>query len=343
MWTFIEIRESLSDSTKLWVNASSLFNTVKRLTTKRERDQSNGWGGFQKLYWLWIVRWPVWLERNLLTESKTSRLMWRVQLLSQDLLAWRRRYCTPLVNWKVLKAEPQIQSGLWRSMVSRTQLWMKESQFSTIWKMVQSVYSFKRGFDCSSWNLVDSWKNSLIWKKTIEISFLIDLSNPGESIQETEKDMNNKKIRNLADPTDNEDAANKKYVDEKTETIDSFTFFFTKYAPRSLFIETSIKEKATCWYHTDHNSDNEVLHYNSIVLIFLINHDWTTMQHKTENFTQTKNIHFNKQWKTLFLFFMKIGNFIFFFKKKMNTTCSIHRYWKKRETISNTKIQSLNK
>ena len=62
-------------------------------------------------------------------------------------------------------------------------------------------------------------------KKTIEISFSIDLSNPGESIQETEKDMNNKKIRNLADPTDNEDAANKKYVDEKTETIDSFTFF----------------------------------------------------------------------------------------------------------------------
>ena len=33
---------SLSDSTKLWVNASSLPNTVKRLTTKRERDQSNG-------------------------------------------------------------------------------------------------------------------------------------------------------------------------------------------------------------------------------------------------------------------------------------------------------------
>ena len=120
-------------------------------------------------------------------------------------------------------------------------------------------------------------------------------------------------------------------------------FFFTKYAPRSLFIETFIKEKATCWYHTDHNSDNEVLHYNSIVLIFLINHDWTTMQHKTENFTQTKNIHFNKQWKTLFLFFMKIGNLIFFFKKKMNITCSIHRYWKKHETISNTKIQSWNK
>ena len=77
-------------------------------------------------------------------------------------------------------------------------------------------------------------------KKTIEISFSIDLSNPDESIQETEKDMNNKKIRNLADPTDNEDAANKKYVDEKTETIDSFTFFFTKYAPRSLFVETFI-------------------------------------------------------------------------------------------------------
>ena len=127
-------------------------------------------------------------------------------------------------------------------------------------------------------------------KKTIEISFSIDLSNPDESIQETEKDMNNKKIRNLADPTDNEDAANKKYVDEKTETIDSFTFFFTKYAPRSLFIETFIKEKATCCYHTDHNSDNEVLHYNSIVLIFFD-------QSRLNNYaTQNRKFHSDQEY-----------------------------------------------
>ena len=68
-------------------------------------------------------------------------------------------------------------------------------------------------------------------KKTIEISFSIDLSNPDESIQETEKDMNNKKIRNLADPTDNEDAANKKYVDEKTETNRFIHFFFLPNMP----------------------------------------------------------------------------------------------------------------
>ena len=55
------------------------------------------------------------------------------------------------------------------------------------------------------------------------------------------KDMNNIKIANLANPTDNEDATNKKYVDEKTETIDFFPFL-SKYAGRSLFIETFIKK-----------------------------------------------------------------------------------------------------
>ena len=47
-------------------------------------------------------------------------------------------------------------------------------------------------------------------KKTIKMSFSIDPSNPDESIQKTDKDMNNKKIVNLANPVDNEDAANKK-------------------------------------------------------------------------------------------------------------------------------------
>ena len=47
-------------------------------------------------------------------------------------------------------------------------------------------------------------------KKTIKMSFSIDPSNPNESIQKTDKDMNNKKIVNLANPVDNEDAANKK-------------------------------------------------------------------------------------------------------------------------------------
>ena len=55
------------------------------------------------------------------------------------------------------------------------------------------------------------------------MSFLIHPSNPGDSIQETDKDTNNIKIANLANPTDNEDATNKKYVNEKTETIERST------------------------------------------------------------------------------------------------------------------------
>ena len=41
--------------------------------------------------------------------------------------------------------------------------------------------------------------------------------------------MNNQNIVNLSDPTHNEDVANQKYVDEKTETINLFTFL-SKYA-----------------------------------------------------------------------------------------------------------------
>ena len=80
--------------------------------------------------------------------------------------------------------------------------------------------------------------------------------------------MNNEKIINLANPTDNEDAANKMYVDEKQETIDFFSCL-SKNAGRSLFIETFIK-KATCWYHTDHNSNSEINHQNKFVSLLPI-------------------------------------------------------------------------
>ena len=62
--------------------------------------------------------------------------------------------------------------------------------------------------------------------------------------------------------------------------------------------------------------------------------------------TQNRKFHSDQEYplqqtmEDTFFFFMKIGNLIFFFKKKMNITCSIHRYWKKHKTISNTKIQS---
>ena len=73
--------------------------------------------------------------------------------------------------------------------------------------------------------------------------------------------MNNQKIVNLSEPTHNEDVANQKYVDEKTETINLFTFL-SKYANKSLFIKTFIKEKATYGYHTNHNSNRAIFHQN---------------------------------------------------------------------------------
>ena len=54
-----------------------------------------------------------------------------------------------------------------------------------------------------------------------------------------------KKVVNFSDPTDHQDAVIKKYVDRKTEPTELFSFL-SKYAPRSLFIEKVIKEKATC-------------------------------------------------------------------------------------------------
>ena len=71
--------------------------------------------------------------------------------------------------------------------------------------------------------------------------------------------MKNKKIINLANPADHQNAVTKKYVNEKKETI-YLTFFWSKYAPRGLFIETFLEKKMMCWYHTDYNSNIEVLH-----------------------------------------------------------------------------------
>lgn len=59
-----------------------------------------------------------------------------------------------------------------------------------------------------------------------------------------DKDMNNQKIVNLANPTDHQDAVTKKYMEEKTEIIALFTFL-SKYANRYLFTETFTREKAT--------------------------------------------------------------------------------------------------
>ena len=56
--------------------------------------------------------------------------------------------------------------------------------------------------------------------------------------------MNNKKIVNLAYQNNHKDVADKKYVDEKTETIDLYSFLL-EHVPRNLFSKTFIKEKVT--------------------------------------------------------------------------------------------------
>lgn len=47
------------------------------------------------------------------------------------------------------------------------------------------------------------------------MSLSIDPGNRGDSIQETDRDMNNIKIVNFANPTDNKDAENMMYFDKK--------------------------------------------------------------------------------------------------------------------------------
>ena len=89
------------------------------------------------------------------------------------------------------------------------------------------------------------------------MSFSIVPSNLGDTVKETDKDMNNTKSSILT--------PNKKYVDEKTETI----LFLSKYVGRSLFVEIFIK-KATCWYHTDHNSNSDVHHQKKFVSLLSI-------------------------------------------------------------------------
>ena len=50
-----------------------------------------------------------------------------------------------------------------------------------------------------------------------------------------------------------------------------YSIFFSKYAPRSLFVDTFVLEKATCRYHTDHNSNSEIYYQNNFVSLLSIN------------------------------------------------------------------------
>ena len=124
----------------------------------------------------------------------------------------------PLVSWKVVKEEQQILCGLWKSMVWRDYSWTRMSLFSTIWKMDQSLVSSEKNFRLFLLELSCLLKE-LNLKILLEKSFSIDPRNPCELIQETDEDMNSKKIVNHANPTDNEDAANKMLMKHNNQFI----------------------------------------------------------------------------------------------------------------------------
>ena len=124
------------------------------------------------------------------------------------------------------------------------------------------MHSLKKSFRLFLLELSCLLKESVDLKKNYyKMSFSIVPSNLGDTVKETDKDMNNTKSSILPMQI----TPNKKYVDEKTETI----HFLSKYVGRSLFVETFIK-KATCWYHTDHNSNSDVHHQNKFVSLLSI-------------------------------------------------------------------------
>ena len=100
--------------------------------------------------------------------------------------------------------------------------------------------------------------------------------------------MNDEKIVNRVNPTDNEDAVTKKYVDEKkkqnktkkkTETIDLFSFL-SKYAPKVSSSMHSSKKKQPAGITQATTQTVNYIFPKTIALLRMINQDWSNMQHK---------------------------------------------------------------
>lgn len=107
------------------------------------------------------------------------------------------------------------------------------SLFFTIWKKKKP----KRGFVGEEIQIVPLELRCLLkefvdLKKNYQNEFL------NRPAAETDKDKNNKKIVNLDNPTNNEDAANKKYDDENRNN--RFILFFVKICKTKFLIETFI-------------------------------------------------------------------------------------------------------
>ena len=152
---------------------------------------------------------------------------------------------------------------------------------------------WRRASDCSSWNWAASWRNPLIWKKDYyRMSFSIVPSNLGDTVKETDKDINNTKSSILPMQM----TPNKKYVNEKTETI----HFLSKYVGRSLFVETFIKRQHAGITQTTTQTVMYIIKTNLCHFFRSIRIEQPCNTKQT-NSRRPRISSSKKQWKTLFL------------------------------------------
>ena len=144
------------------------------------------------------------------------------------------------------------------------------------------------------------------------MSFLIASSNPNEPIQETGKDMNNKRSSLLLIQLNTKTQWPRSMLMKKQKQL-IYSLFLSKYAARSLFIETFIKEKATCWYHTDPSQRVKYFIRINFMPSLSINQDCTTVHHKKNKISLMPRISTSKNDGRHCFFFDKNKHFYLLF------------------------------
>ena len=166
---------------------------------------------------------------------------------------------------------------------------------STIWKIAQRVDSFEKSFGFFLLELSYLLKEFVDLRKKMLKDDPIDPSNLGESIQKADKDMNNRKIVNLAKYNWQRRPSKQEMCWWKYTNKSILFPFLSNQTHRNLF-ETLIKEIARSWYHTGQNSNSEDFHYNKYSV--------TASNQPGLNNYATKKIKFHPEreyplWKTM--------------------------------------------
>ena len=180
---------------------------------------------------------PVEAIKKKVVDAKSSTTNLRPDTLKErdSTLHRTRDIPLPLVSWKVVKGESQIQYGIRRSSISREHLWITRASFLLSELPPDGIHWFK--------------------KKIIKkLNFSKELRNPDEVVQkywyQQQKDRQSRQS-NLTTNTQ----WSRSMLMKKIQTIYLFAFLL-KCANINLFIEAS-------WYRTDHNSNIKVLQYNN--------------------------------------------------------------------------------